>query len=86
MRGTVVLPLIGNIENGITPAHAVNSKNSSDLSKVAWDHPRTCGEQEMCVRSWTWFQGSPPHMRGTVDFMEIITEQKGITPAHAGNS
>ena len=30
--------------------------------------------------------GSPPHMRGKVDFTRIGTQKSRITPAHAGKS
>ena len=70
----------------ITPAHAGNSNGFVIIGRKVGDHPRTCGEQ-LASMSVTFFnQGSPPHMRGTVDFFGFEFQEYRITPAHAGNS
>ena len=86
MRGTVVLLLFVRFVNGITPAHAGNSKGPQVQTVVFEDHPRSCGEQYVLNGSPIPGKGSPPLMRGTgADLLEG-TEWHRITPAHAGNS
>ena len=73
-------------EIGITPAHAGNSPSFKGLPTSNWDHPRPCGEQsaQRSFRILVW--GSPPPMRGTARQKGGMVVERGITPAHAGNS
>ena len=86
MRGTGETYAISCMYQGITPAHAGNSK-FDDVKTVDWeDHPRSCGEQQRHLRDAGKVGGSPPLMRGT-DMKERSTmDDLRITPAHAGNS
>ena len=86
MRGTdssISNPTIG---VRITPAHAGNSISARHLTKPYQDHPRSCGEQLRLALQAPHYPGSPPLMRGTVDFKPKENPIQGITPAHAGNS
>ena len=85
MRGTVVLLLFVRFVNGITPAHAGNSKGPQVQTVVFEDHPRSCGEQYVLNGSPIPGKGSPPLMRGTDEIFNGWSHKPGITPAHAGN-
>ncbi len=49
-------------------------------------HPRTCGEYCGYNSSKNRHMGSPPHMRGILKEIAWDKHNKGITPAHAGNT
>ena len=85
MRGTVLGHDLQYSLRRITPAHAGNRSGCGVLPGHRKDHPRTCGEQQTtsCLRRI--YEGSPPHMRGTVCLSECFCSCLGITPAHAGN-
>ena len=53
---------------------------------MAWDHPRICGEKEVCEYGEVEIQGSPPHMRGKECWHLVKVRLIGITPAYAGKS
>ena len=86
MRGTVNKKNFGERFEGITPAHAGNSRLRLGSPSSGKDHPRTCGEQCFTRAAVPCARGSPPHMRGTVPPCSVQTGPPGITPAHAGNS
>ena len=48
------------------------------------DHPRTCGEKFCFCTVIIFKRGSPPHMRGKVDYKLLRHSETRITPAHAG--
>jgi len=48
--------------------------------------PRTRGEHTIWFRSSRTFEGSPPHMRGTLLCQHLAAGSWMITPAHAGNT
>ena len=85
MRGTVQPLRFYQLVRRITPAHAGNSDPGVPISVPFGDHPRTCGEQPLHSSYQTTGLGSPPHMRGTVRDLLNSTEDRRITPAHAGN-
>ena len=74
------------LPSGITPAHAGNTA----ITQVSWpsprDHPRTRGEYSAAYPFSSYKRGSPPHTRGIPAFFRAYLNQKGITPAHAGNT
>ena len=49
-------------------------------------HPRTCGENLNPLWFDTSNTRSPPHIRGTLDALEIVYESSPFTPAPAGNT
>ena len=68
----------------ITPAHAGKSRGRSFCPTRSWDHPRACGEKPR-PRTMVYRPiGSPPRMRGKVDYITHFGFDGGITPAHAG--
>ena len=86
MRGTAYTILGPAYATGITPAHAGNSLPKPSLSSDTQDHPRACGEQDGNGKNNQHHQGSPPRMRGTGHEAAAARQERGITPAHAGNS
>ena len=79
-RQMVVLAL------GITPARAGKSARGSCLSKNRRDHPRACGEKLTKGKPGALEWGSPPRVRGKVQFSSWSSSPSGITPARAGKS
>ena len=53
-------------------------------SHPAQDHPRMCGEKPRLRATTTCFWGSPPHVRGKADVLQLHAAFPGITPACAG--
>ena len=86
MRGKVVRAIPDILRKRITPAYAGKSANVTLAGSSGWDHPRLCGEKS--DRSATCFfkSGSPPPMRGKVNFFKFFRRLAGITPAYAGKS
>ena len=85
-RGTVVLLYVGGALNRITPACAGNSQGRFVCDCRDGDHPRMRGEQLAPCRIRSPKPGSPPHARGTAIEEYRRYEDRGITPACAGNS
>ena len=50
------------------------------------DHPRGCGDKEADVAEQVIREGSPPRMRGQVQYAYIAYGRMRITPADAGTS
>ena len=84
MRGKGILLALASPIGGITPAHA--GKSHSLLYPLAHprDHPRPCGEKQVCYDVSVSHVGSPPPMRGKERLSRPIVISTGITPAHAG--
>ena len=70
----------------ITPACAGNSYARFCARIAGWDHPRVCGEQSRLEHISEWGIGSPPRVRGTAAESAKLLNDRGITPACAGNS
>ena len=70
--------------DGITPAHAGKRLTTTHSITGYKDHPRTCGEKHQQKKVTIQKLGSPPHMRGKVDFISVLMDKERITPAHAG--
>ena len=86
MRGKGSALSIGSDFCGITPAHAGKRQTDRRKYNAVWDHPRTCGEKPYSFVIRRRRQGSPPHMRGKADAVDLNVGDVGITPAHAGKS
>ena len=86
MRGKGFSHVFVPMPHGITPAHAGKSHNKTPNVKWEQDHPRTCGEKIDTTPKRLTGGGSPPHMRGKVNFIHPVLIKIRITPAHAGKS
>ena len=72
--------------SGITPAYAGKRAFFFLHNLPFWDHPRVCGEKFKNLHHDVNSLGSPPRMRGKVDFYYFYTPNRRITPAYAGKS
>ena len=86
MRGKGNFLLLCSDRHGITPAYAGKSSASRSFFRKLWDHPRLCGEKQLCLYYCQHQRGSPPPMRGKDFTAKSIHVYKGITPAYAGKS
>ena len=84
MRGKVQLGEIDLQDIWITPAYAGKSGPCPDRVPPAGDHPRVCGEKLHIQIYNVHLLGSPPRVRGKVDFYYFYTPDRRITPACAG--
>ena len=53
---------------------------------ILWDHPRMCGDHISFPSPEADVQGSPPHVRGPLKALHLISLLFGITPACAGTT
>ena len=67
----------------ITPAHAGKRLLGRLPGMGGPDHPRACGEKDLSEAGADELGGSPPRMRGKVNFPAQVRPFHGITPAHA---
>ena len=86
VRGTDEKTGMRTVDVRITPACAGNRINFLKLGLLCINHPRVCGEQEICRMGWPPGGGSPPRVRGTVGRGNSPPLFFRITPACAGNS
>ena len=86
MRGTPRGTPFTSPNPGITPAYAGNTFFLDPPAKIAWDHPRICGEHAAMKGILLNVWGSPPHMRGTHQKANPNYGVSRITPAYAGNT
>ena len=70
----------------ITPAHAGKTSACPDLRKRKPDHPRACGENFFGNQPIIDCHGSPPRMRGKLEYQSGELKNLRITPAHAGKT
>ena len=86
MRGTPNLWKTSAGTSGIIPAHAGNTSTAASWISWTWDHPRACGEHLYSSTDVLRKSGSSPRMRGTLRLLERCLVDRGIIPAHAGNT
>ena len=76
-----------NLRGGrITPAYAGKRAGKNLAAALQGDHPRVCGEKPLLLGRVSGPLGSPPRMRGKVDFYYFYCPNRRITPAYAGKS
>ena len=86
MRGKEASGRYAHRNTGITPAYAGKSSSAVCIRVDSVDHPRLCGEKSMFEIGSGSVPGSPPPMRGKVEFRVCGFDRLGITPAYAGKS
>ena len=69
---------------GITPAYAGKRLTLHKIWQTVRDHPRLCGEKVLLERPLDTVGGSPPPMRGKVQYGRTARRPVRITPAYAG--
>ena len=70
----------------ITPAHAGKTRIRRIAVVRRQDHPRACGENTTMQQAIATTTGSPPRMRGKLDYKQKPQLERRITPAHAGKT
>ena len=70
----------------ITPAYAGKTHLRIVPKRIAWDHPRVCGENIGMKLAAKSFTGSPPRMRGKRIKSVLKNTNVRITPAYAGKT
>ena len=70
----------------ITPAHAGNTLHNVKSYDRSRDHPRSRGKHNALCASILSCLGSPPLTRETLLNSAAEGADRGITPAHAGNT
>ena len=73
-------------ERGITPACAGKTGAVECFRSGVEDHPRVCGENLICIKTFPTRQGSPPRVRGKPYEEDRYIEDYRITPACAGKT
>ena len=86
MRGKGCGVVCRSFDDRITPAYAGKSQLIKPTRAVSGDHPRVCGEKSYTAYTDNPAVGSPPRMRGKVNFFGVRAVVVGITPAYAGKS
>ena len=86
MRGTPTNNNTSFIVAGIIPAYAGNTCEERRRCGQDRDHPRVCGEHDVCNSGLAVNQGSSPRMRGTLTAEQWLDMHRGIIPAYAGNT
>ena len=84
MRGSLFLPLLMKVFDGIIPAHAGLTAILALLPLLHRDHPRACGAHCKINLLMTKGVGSSPRMRGSLFKGSVSVQEVGIIPAHAG--
>ena len=86
MRGKRCVLFNHDRDYGITPAHAGKTNRICGRETPHRDHPRACGENFLISWNASLLKGSPPRMRGKLNFSRSPALMFGITPAHAGKT
>ena len=71
---------------GITPACAGSTFLRATVPDPSGDHPRVCGEYDRWAVNIFGKWGSPPRVRGVLEFLSLARLNVGITPACAGST
>ena len=69
----------------LTPAYAGNISASGKRTRKRRAHPRLCGEYGPKESASGRSVGSPPLMRGILNFPNLFYQPLRLTPAYAGN-
>ena len=86
MRGKRDLCGMQLIQQRITPAHAGKTWRYPTYRQSRSDHPRACGENPEGYFKQITLTGSPPRMRGKLEYQSGELKNLRITPAHAGKT
>ena len=86
MRGKGLSELAHTKKARITPACAGKTTSVLPSTLPATDHPRVCGENFQDLAAQYEKAGSPPRVRGKLEFYEYSLFRPRITPACAGKT
>ena len=74
------------LRSRITPAGAGKTSIKRYTTSPIWDHPRRCGENRWPTYEPTTYLGSPPQVRGKLNYYLARKLRERITPAGAGKT
>ena len=86
VRGAPVESFDVPVQVGIIPACAGSTCLAPASRKLTRDHPRMCGEHDVCVMARVLATGSSPHVRGAPAVVVPLMRLTGIIPACAGST
>ena len=86
MRGKRGRPPHNACRSRITPARAGKTPASRIAFTTSADHPRACGENDICYYCACFRHGSPPRVRGKHCSLSTQCYRERITPARAGKT
>ena len=86
VRGKHDLIESGFANNGITPAGAGKTPPHAPVRTRIGDHPRRCGENYFVKPAALRAIGSPPQVRGKLNYTTFSYPVNRITPAGAGKT
>ena len=86
MRGAPFLLDTQTLSMRIIPADAGSTAAYYVLEWYIQDHPRGCGEHEVCLISVPVGLGSSPRMRGALHLARVDELDRRIIPADAGST
>ena len=85
-RGKLHAELLGEVDNGLIPAHAGKTEPAIHTRRRGRAHPRSRGENTATIRSYMRKGGSSPLTRGKLLADQDIPVEIGLIPAHAGKT
>ena len=85
-RGTPHLGGRVSVDGGLIPAHAGNTQSARYRPDELGAHPRSRGEHHQRRLIHNSRSGSSPLTRGTLPVKRHAQRQRGLIPAHAGNT
>ena len=83
-RGKCSQRLHAEARAGLIPAHAGKIPVASFTYPATWAHPRSRGENSLCVIHSSALVGSSPLTRGKLVVIVVFSNVEGLIPAHAG--
>ena len=86
VRGARLHSAALHVYRGIIPACAGSTTAEAPNTLEARDHPRMCGEHDVCNSGLAVNQGSSPHVRGALVRLLTVVSKVGIIPACAGST
>ena len=86
MRGKPRQCVIPIAHRRIIPAHAGQTKSSTNACRNSSDHPRACGANALIRLLRRPLAGSSPRMRGKLTHLLGLAYRRRIIPAHAGQT
>ena len=86
MRGKPSQAVLFFCKAGITPADAGKTPSCTTFAPLVQDHPRGCGENGVSSKRVKTSTGSPPRMRGKLEYRVEGETNLRITPADAGKT
>ena len=86
VRGKLVCWRVSRVLAGLIPACAGKTVRLCAAWRLAWAHPRVCGENAVCELHFVKFSGSSPRVRGKLPTPSERQADNRLIPACAGKT